>query len=213
MKHETQNQVCAALPEYCCLSAPGWMCSVSNTPPTPRLRLFLFPKQFRGDSQCLRRLFCCRANCFSSGVTGSGPRCLEGCLHHTVSIAFFFLPRLVSCSLTLTSSSPSFLSLSHTSQFHSVSPIYCVLLLALPVSFFLRCFFSPFLLLGLLLLPHSHYPTLFCSHFIFHLNTFSLYHSHTHASPPQSNQSGSSPPPPPPTYHRVYCICHHVLLA
>lgn len=74
-------------------------------------------------------------------------------------------------------------------------------------------FFSPFLLLGLLLLPHSHYPTLFCSHFIFHLNTFSLYHSHTHASPPQSNQSGSSPPPPPPTYHRVYCICHHVLLA
>lgn len=126
---------------------------------------------------------------------------------------FLFLPRLVSCSLTLTSSSPSFLSLSHTSQFHSVSPIYCVLLLALPVSFFLRCFFFPFLLLGLLLLPHSHYPTLFCSHFIFHLNTFSLYHSHTHASPPQSNQSGSSPPPPPPTYHRVYCICHHVLLA
>lgn len=123
-------------------------------------------------------------------------------------------------------SAPSCVMLSHS---HLLQPFFSQPLSHISVSFcfsYLLCpppgsarlflsqmFFFPFLLLGLLLLPHSHYPTLFCSHFIFHLNTFSLYHSHTHASPPQSNQSGSSPPPPPPTYHRVYCICHHVLLA
>lgn len=61
------------------------------------------------------------------------------CITRSQSLSFF-CPVLCH-ALTLTSSSPSFLSLSHTSQFHSVSPIYCVLLLALPVSFFLRCFF------------------------------------------------------------------------
>lgn len=34
-EYETQNQASAALPEHCCLSAPGWMCDLSNTPPTP----------------------------------------------------------------------------------------------------------------------------------------------------------------------------------
>lgn len=69
----------------------------------------------------------------------------------------------------------------------SVSFCFSYLLCPPPGSarlFLSQMIFFPFLLLGLLFLPHSHYPTLFCSHFIFHLNTFSLYHSHTHAHTP-----------------------------
>ncbi len=158
--------------------------------------------------------FSYRANCFSSGVSGSGEGCLEGCLHHTVSISLSLFSSCVRLSVTLTSSSPLSLSPSHTSQFHSVSPIYCVLLSGtacppkgsqfLPLS---QMFFLP---LGLS--SPSHYPPVFCTHFIFHLNTFSLSLSHTHASPSQLDGSGSLSPPSP-TYHRVYYICHHLLLA
>lgn len=69
-----------------------------------------------------------------------------------------------------------------------------------------------FLLLRVFLSPLSLSPSLLQSlHFSFkHLLPLSF--SHTHASRSQFDGSGSSSPPPP-TYHRVYYICHHLLLA
>lgn len=112
--------------------------------------------------------------------------------------------------VTLTSSSPISLSLSHTSQFHSVTPIYCVLLWHCLSIRRAHCscllFFLP---LGLFLFPLSFSPSLLYSlHFSFkHLLLLTR-------TPLLLSEMGSgSLSPPPPTYHRVYYICHHLLLA
>lgn len=142
--------------------------------------------------------------CFSTCVCERA----EGCLY----VSFFFCSA-VRLFVTLTSSSPLFHA--HISLSFSISYSLCPslaltvlsgasLFLSLSQMFFLPL--GPFFCL-------SHYPHHFCTHLIFHLNTFSvsLLFIHTHTS--RLDGSGSaSPSSRPPTYHRVYRVCHHHLL-
>lgn len=139
---------------------------------------FLFSKQFKGDfsfwnmdADVIRAQTKRKFSLYVCQVRRDVWR--DVCITQSQSLSLS--PLLESGSLSL-SPPPALsfsLSTSHTSQFHSVSPIYCVLLwnclssdgFTVPC-IFLRCFlFSLF---------PSHYPIVFCSHFIFHLNTFSL---------------------------------------
>lgn len=176
------------------------MHNVSNTPPTPLLHRSSFPNSSEVifNLLLLYKLFLIWCHRKWTGMSGGV------FASHSLSLFLF---------------SPSCVTLSHS---HLLQPFFSRPLSHISVSF---CFF--YLLCPPLALPGSFsdvFPPTFFSysvhiipqsfkplHFSFkHLLSFS--HAYTHTSP-QSNESGSSPPPPPPTYHRVYCICHHVLLA
>lgn len=132
------------------------------------------------------------------------------CITQSQYLSLF--PLLVSGSLSLSPPPALTFPLSFHLSHISISFCFSYLLrpsLALPVLQRACCSCLLSQMFFFTLFP-SHYPLLFCTHFIFHLNTFSPL-SRTHASPSRSDGSGSLSPPPP-TYHRVYYICHHLLL-
>ena len=143
-------------------------------------------------------------NGFSSGVTGHGEGCLQGCLLHTSLSFSSSCVRLCHSHLLRLSFSFILFILFIVSFSGTACPLRGSLFLSLSQMFFL--------LLRVFLSPLSLSPSLLQSlHFSFkHLLPLSF--SHTHASRSQFDGSGSSSPPPP-TYHRVYYICHHLLLA
>lgn len=159
MRAQTQNQPCDALPEHCCLSAPGWMCDLSNTPPTPLPRLSLL--------QTVKRWVWCKD---ANSVSAKKPRhsllqkhFLSRCQPLTVLISSSLSASSVrvSHSHLLQPSSP--LPLTHISVSFSISYSLCFSLV-LPVlrrvhssCLFLRCFSSylDFSSVPSLLPPHA----------------------------------------------------------
>lgn len=166
-----------ALPSIC-----TWMCNLSNTPPTPLPHLSLLQtvqRWFRvwgEDADSInaekkhRHFLTIETVSHLVSLDMERDVCRDVCFTH-----LFLFPPLVSDSVTLTS-------------FGSPSVSFCLFYLlcpsqALPVLWgahysclFLKCFSS-----YLEFFSHpSHYPLVFCSHFIFHLNTFSLSLSPTH---------------------------------